>query len=172
MADGTKARPSRTKARTDEAADPDGEAGAGQARVSQISGATAQIVTEAGALLDEEMAAGIVAARRMQERFDSEHRLETGDFKEALQRFQSDGHALVDLLNDQATALRSDDNAELSSRLVSNVHDLVDLAVGLVTMGSEVANQLIETNLPKPAAAATPKRPPSRRTAASPKSSG
>jgi hypothetical protein len=125
-------------------------------RVGHISDATSQIITEAGALLDEEMALGIVTAKKMQDRFQKERRIDSADFNEALQRFQSDGHELVNLVDRQATALRSGENAELTSRLIGNVHDLLDLTVGLVGMGTEIANQLIEANLPSPGGA--PKR--------------
>lgn len=117
--------------------------------IGQISSATSQIIKEAGAVLDEEMAIGIVTAKNMQERFDNERRIDAGDFKEALQRFQNDGHELVGLVDQQIVELRSDENVELTNRLMSNVHNLLDLAVGLVGTGTEIANQLIERNLPK-----------------------
>lgn len=119
-------------------------------RINQISKASAQIVKEAAALLDEEMAAGMVAAKKMQQRFDKERRIDPADFKEALQRLQSDGHEVVNLLNDQIAELRSEENAAIMKRLTDNAHDLLDLAVGLVNMGAEIVNQLVETNLPKP----------------------
>jgi hypothetical protein len=115
----------------------------------QISSATSEIVKQAGAVLDEEMAIGIVTAKQMQDRFDQERRLDTGDFQEALQRFQNDGHELVNLVDQQVVELRSDENIDLTNRLISNVHNLLDLAVGLVSTGTEIANQLIERNLPK-----------------------
>lgn len=118
-------------------------------RINQISKASTQIVREAAALLDEEMAAGVVAAKKMQQRFDKERRLDPSDFNEALQRLQSDGHEVVNLLNDQIADLRSEENAAIMKRLTNNAHDLMDLAVGLVNMGAEIVNQLVETNLPK-----------------------
>jgi hypothetical protein len=124
----------------------------------QISSATSEIVKQAGAVLDEEMAIGIVTAKQMQDRFDQERRLDTADFNEALQRFQNDGHELVKLVDQQIVELRSDENVDLTNRLMSNVHNLLDLAVGLVSTGTEIANQLIERNLPKnPTAAEKPK---------------
>lgn len=118
-------------------------------RIGQISSATSQIVKDAGAVLDEEMAIGIVTAKRMQDRFDSERRIDREDFAEALRRFQSDGHDLVRLVDQQIVELRSDENVDLTNRLMSNVHNLLDLAVGLVGTGTEIANQLIERNLPR-----------------------
>ena len=118
-------------------------------RINQISKASAQIVKEAAALLDEEMAAGIVAAKKMQQRFQKDRRIDPSDFSEALQRFQSDGHEVVNLLNEQIAELRSEENAALMTRFTNNAHDLLDLVVGLVNMGAETANQVVEANLPK-----------------------
>jgi hypothetical protein len=129
--------------------------------IGQISSATSQIIKEAGAVLDEEMAIGIVTAKNMQERFDNERRIDSSDFKEALQRFQNDGHELVGLVDQQIVELRSDENVDLTNRLMANVHNLLDLAVGLVGTGTEIANQLIERNLPqRDAAAEESKTPP------------
>lgn len=118
-------------------------------RIAQISSATSQIVKEAGAVLDEEMAIGIVTAKKMQDRFDSERRVDSNDFKEALQRWQNDGHELVSLVDQQIVELRSDQNIDLTNRLLANFHNLLDLAVGLVGTGTDVANQLIERNFPR-----------------------
>ena len=57
---------------------------------------------------------------------------------------------MVNLLNDQVAQLRSDENAELITRLVNNSHDLLDVAVGIVNIGMEITNQLAQTNFPKP----------------------
>ncbi len=122
-------------------------AGTNSARVKQISKSSSQIVKDAAALLDEEVAAGIVAAKQMQQRFQKERRIDANDFKQALQKFQGDAHEVVTRLNDQLGELGSEDNAELVKRLVNNTHDVVDLAVEMVNMGAEIANQLVQSNL-------------------------
>ena len=121
----------------------------GDRRFKDIGTASSRIVTQAAALLDEEIAAGIVAAKQVQQRFQKERRIDPRDFREALQRFQRDGHEVVDLIDHQLAELRSKENAELTTRLLHNAHDLLDLAVGLVNMGAEIAGQLAHANLPK-----------------------
>ena len=108
-----------------------------------------QIVREAALLLDEEVAAGIVAAKKMQRRFQEERRIDSADFKDALGRFQNDAHEVVTMLNQQMSSLSSKENSEVATRLINNSHGLIDLLVGFVDTGVEVANQLIEKNLPK-----------------------
>lgn len=126
-----------------------GRAGNNRPHFKQISKASSQIVKDAAALLDEEIAAGILAARKMQQRFAKERRIDPTDFKEALHRFQSDAHEVVNLLNDQVAELRSEENAELVTRLIGNTHDLLDLVVGVVNMGAEIADELVQANMPK-----------------------
>src|SRR5882672_3552109 len=94
--------------------------GARSARLKQISKSSSQIVKDAAALLDEEIASGIVAAKQVQQRFRKERRINPGDFKDALTRFQGDAHDVVNLLNDQFAELRSDENAELADQLAKS----------------------------------------------------
>jgi hypothetical protein len=137
-----KQRPIKKKPRR--SAEEDGE------RFGKLGATTSQIVLDAAALLDEEMAAGILAAKRVQERFQKERRIESADFGEALQRFQSDAHDIVNTLKDQFTRLRSPENDQLIDRLLKNTHDLLDLAVGMVNTGAEIASQLAQSNLNRP----------------------
>jgi hypothetical protein len=115
-------------------------------RLRQISQSGSQIVKDAALLLDEEIAAGIVAAKQMQVRFSRERRIDPSDFKEVLQRFRSNGHEIVNLVNDRISELRSEENAEVVKQLLNNGHSLLDLVVELVSMGAKVADQLVQSN--------------------------
>lgn len=121
-----------------------------RARFEQINRSGSQIVRDAAALLDEEMASGIVAARNMQERMDKERRIDKADFSEALARLQGDAHQVLNLVSGQLGEARSADNSELISRFTRNMHDLLDVVVGVVSTSAEIAGQLAEKNLPKP----------------------
>jgi len=120
-----------------------------QAQFKRMGQSSSQIVRDAAMLLDDEIAAGIVAAKQMQKRFRKERRIDPGDFKGALQRFQGDAHAVVNMINDQLSQLRSEENAELTTRLTHNTHDLLDLGIELINMGAEIADELAQSNLPK-----------------------
>lgn len=119
------------------------------ARLKQISKSSSQIVKDAAGLLDEELASGIVAAKQVQQRFQKERRINPGDFKDALTRFQGDAHDVVNLLNDQFAEMRSDENAELVKRFTGNAHSLLDMVVELVNTSAEIADQLAKSNLQK-----------------------
>ena len=111
-------------------------------RLEDLSKGTAQIVKDAAALLDEELASGIVAARQVQRRFSKERRVDPQDFGDALQRFQANAHEVITLLNGRLDDMRSQENFDVVKKLVDRSHDLVDLAVELVNSSAEIATQL------------------------------
>jgi len=113
-------------------------------RFDRISNSASEIVKQAATLLDEEIAAGIVAAKQMQDRFQNERRIDPGDFRAALARFQNDAHQLVSLLDGQFAALRSEENAEIINRFTVNAHGLLDLVVEMVNTGAQVANEVVQ----------------------------
>lgn len=118
-------------------------------RFEQMSKSTSQIVKDAAALLDEELAAGVVAANQVQKRFRKEGRVDPADFSDALQRFQADAHEVITLLNDRLNDMRSDENFEVVKNLVNRSHDMVDLAVEMVNSSAEVATQLANSPIVK-----------------------
>ena len=119
----------------------------GTNRFERAGNAVSDIVREAASLLDAELAAGIVTAKRMQERFAKERRLDPADLKESLTRLQTDAHDIVAALDTQLTRMRSDENTELASRLTRHAHDLVDVLVNVVNMGAELAVEIADKNL-------------------------
>jgi hypothetical protein len=118
-------------------------------RFKQISRSSSQIVKDAAVLLDEEIAAGIVAAKQMQQRFQKERRIDPADFKSLVQKFQSDAHQVVNLFSDQIAELRSKENAELVDNLVRRAHDALDLATEVFVMGADMAAQAVQSRLRK-----------------------
>ncbi len=117
------------------------------ARLKDFGQSSSQIVKDAARLLDEEIASGIVAAKVVQQRFQKERRINPGDFKDTLTKFQSDAHEVVNQLNEQFSAMGSKESADLATRFTTNTHSLIDLFVELVNTGAEVADQLAQSNL-------------------------
>ena len=121
----------------------------GSAQIKQISKVSSQIVRDAAVLLDEEIAAGIVAAKQMQRRFQKERRIDPSDFREAILQFQEHAHEVVNQLNERVSDMGSQENQEIMRRLVSRGHDLLDLTVEVFNMGAELADQLVQSKVPK-----------------------
>ena len=117
------------------------------ARMRKLSKSSAQIVRDAAALLDEELAAGIVAAKQVQMQFRKDRRIDPGDFKKVLDKFQLDAHEVVGVLEEQFSGTQSKANSEFARRLLRNTHDVVDLVVEVVNMAAEIADHLARSNL-------------------------
>jgi hypothetical protein len=107
------------------------------------------IVRVAADLLDKEMAIGIKAAKAVQKRLHQERRIEAADFREALAKFHADGRDLINSLDHQLSGDLLNKNVTLAKSFVAKTNEMLDLAVGVVTTGAELANQLLQTNLTK-----------------------
>jgi hypothetical protein len=68
-----------------------------------LAGRTSRIVQQAASILEEELAAGIVAAREVEARFVDVPKVRGADAKEVMQRFRRDAHDVVDILIDMVT---------------------------------------------------------------------
>src|SRR5688572_10493642 len=96
-------------------------------QLKRISEGSSQIVKEAASLLDDELAAGILTAKQVQQRFQKERRVDTGDFKETVERLRTQAHEAVNQFNSKLSEASSKQNVELLQRLIDNSHDLLDL---------------------------------------------
>jgi hypothetical protein len=126
-----------------------GRTDTGGARLQHISKSSSQIVKDAAALLDEEMAAGILAAKQVQQRFRKEKRIDPSDFREALQKFQGHAHEVINQLNERLSETSAQENAELIGHFVTNTHDLLDLTVEMVNTSAEIADRLLQSDITK-----------------------
>jgi hypothetical protein len=127
-------------------------------RAAGVFGASAELVRSAAFVLDQEMAIGITAAQAVQQRVASEKRIDPADFRDAMQRFQSDAHDIVTSLEGQLAGSKLPQNIDLAKRFITRAGDMVDLAVGIVTTSAELANEFIHTNSIRKNAAPTRKR--------------
>lgn len=109
--------------------------------------ASGEIVRAAAHLLDQEMAVGIAAAKAMQQRLQKERRIDSADFNEAVQRLHTDARNLIKAVGHQIDGSRLTQNSELAKQFLAKTNDLLDLVVGVVITGAELANQMLQTNL-------------------------
>lgn len=72
-----------------------------------IAGRTSRIVHRAASILEEELAAGISAAREVEKRFIDVAKVRGADPEEVMQRFRRDAHDVVDILVDMISAATS-----------------------------------------------------------------
>jgi hypothetical protein len=82
-----------------------------------VAGKTSRIVQQAASILEEEIAAGVSAAKRVEERFVNVEKLRGGNQQEVMQRFRRDAHEVVDILIDMV-ALASNSISVLGERAI------------------------------------------------------
>ncbi len=61
---------------------------------------TANVIQKAASILEEEVAAGIIAAKKVEEHFVDTGKLRSGRPEEVMQRFRRDAHEVVDIVID------------------------------------------------------------------------
>lgn len=84
--------------------------------IPAISGrAATRVVREAAKVLEQELAAGIVAAKRVEERFIDVQQIRSRNPDEVMQRFRRDAHEVVDIVMDVLTVV-VDSAANLTDR--------------------------------------------------------
>ena len=136
----------RTKSSTGQPNADTGSTSAQSQRIKNASKSVTNIVKDAADILDEEVASGIIAARQVQDRFKKENRIDPKDFESALQKFNTDAHEVLTMVGKQIDELSSKENSEMTKRLMSRTHDVLDLAIEMVNTGAGLANELLQKN--------------------------
>ncbi len=72
--------------------------------VKGLAGKTSEVVQKAASILEEEISAGIVAAKKAEEKFLSVSELRSEDSNEVIQRFRKDAHEVIDIVLDLVNA--------------------------------------------------------------------
>ena len=68
---------------------------------------TSEIIQKASGILEEEIEAGITAARAMEKSIREEQKFESDEFADIIQRLRKDSHQIVDVVGNQVDQLRS-----------------------------------------------------------------
>lgn len=118
--------------------------------LASIGAGTADVILQAASVLQNELAAGLAAARRAEKRFREERRLDPADFEETLSRFRTSGHELVDTARSRFDGLKSQETDELVQRFLEDAHAALDTVMNLVDLAPELANRLLQSGQPKP----------------------
>lgn len=117
-----------------------------ESRLERMANATTNVIEDAAALLDEELAAGIVAAKRVQGRFAKEGRLSATDLRDALSKIQGDVHDVVRVLGRRSETMPSRSMRAVANRFTARTHDLLDVFVDFIGSGAEVIDRMSQSN--------------------------
>lgn len=98
-----------------------------------------RIVEQAASILEEEISAGIVAAKRVEERYVNVNSLRSGETEQVMQRFRNDAHEVLDIVLDLIN---------LSINAVSGMSERA-MNIRTATVAKENNNSKAEETLPE-----------------------
>ncbi|WBB56267.1 hypothetical protein [Verrucosispora sp. WMMD573] len=124
-------------------------------RFQKVAEETSETVTHAASVLEEELAAGIASARRLEEKLSADRRVDPEAFDELVTRVRTDGHALIDTVVAQLKT--SDDRrGEVIRRYTSDAHDVLDGVLNLARLVPDMTNGLVDRLTPEARQKPTP----------------
>ena len=112
-------------------------------RFDKVAEETSETVTHAASVLEEELAAGIASARRLEEKLSADRRVDPEAFDELVTRVRTDGHALIDTVVAQLK-MSDDRRGEVIRRYTSDAHEVLDGVLNLARLVPDVANGLVD----------------------------
>lgn len=110
----------------------------------EMGKSASQVIQEAAAILEEELAVGIVAAKKVTRRLADEQRIDSEDFAESLKRFRSLGAQLIETSRQRLDDLRLDSTHELMNRYLNDASGAFELFADLIEMSPKLANRVLE----------------------------
>lgn len=87
------------------------------ASIRALPASTSRIVEQAASILEEELAAGIVTAKRIEHKVMDVKKLRDQDSQETMQRFRRDAHEVIDILMDVVN-LATNSLGDLTQRVI------------------------------------------------------
>ncbi|MER7456637.1 hypothetical protein [Micromonospora sp. NPDC126480] len=112
-------------------------------RFDKVAEETSQTVNHAATVLEEELAAGMASARRLEEKLSADRRVDPEAFDELVARVRTDGHALIDTVVAQLKT-SDDQRGEVIRRYTSDAHDALETVLNLARLLPDVANGLAD----------------------------
>ncbi|MFI5836191.1 hypothetical protein ACIA5A_21205 [Micromonospora sp. NPDC051300] len=123
-------------------------------RFEKVAEETSETVTHAAGVLEEELAAGLAGARRLEEKLSESRRVDPEAFDELVARVRTDGHSLIDTVVGQLK-MADDQRGEVIRRYTSDAHDALDTVLNLARLAPDVANGLADRLAPPAPRSAT-----------------
>lgn len=111
-------------------------------RLRKLGGEASGVVRQAADVLEREVTAAAEGAQRAEKRLRAEGRVDTEDLAPVLERFRTDGHAILDVAGDRLDDLRSDETQDLLQRFAADAHTIFDTVVDLVELTPRLVDRL------------------------------
>jgi hypothetical protein len=91
--------------------------------------------------LEEEIAAGIVAAKQVESSLVNQTAFNHREFDAVLKRLGKDAHDIINLIGSRARESSSTDTVQLAKRFESDAHDVVEMVANLLSIAPELVRR-------------------------------
>lgn len=116
--------------------------------LKEFGASTSELIQKAASILDDEVAAGMVAAKQVETYVSEDGEFPAAEFDEIMQRLRTDAHEFVSIVSQQINELRSSEYDDLAGRFQRDAHDAVDIILNVMKLAPKLIDRLPETEKP------------------------
>jgi hypothetical protein len=114
----------------------------------EFGASTSDMIRKAAVILEEEVAAGILAAKEVERGMRENGDVRSEAFDDIMVRLRRDAHDIVNIIGEQADQMRSEEFDELSKRFQKDAHEVVDVLLNVVSNAPAIINRFLKnTNI-------------------------
>jgi hypothetical protein len=111
----------------------------------EFGASTSDIIQKAAVILEEEVAAGIMAAKEVERSMRENGDVRSEAFDDVMVRLRRDAHVIVNIIGEQVDQVRSEEFDELSQRFQKDAHEVVDLFLNVVGNAPGIIDRLLQS---------------------------
>lgn len=110
----------------------------------EFGASTSDMIQKAAVILEEEVAAGLLAAKEVERSMRETGDVRSDSFDDIVVRLRQDAHDVVNIIGEQVDQLRAEEFDELSHRFQRDAHEAVDVLLNVVTNAPNIINRFLQ----------------------------
>ena len=114
--------------------------------LKQFGESSSDMIQKAALILEEEVAAGIVAAKEIERSMREEGDVRSAEFDDIVQRMRRDAHDVVDIIGTQVNQFRSSEFDDLANRFQKDAHEAVDLFINVLNVAPDIITRAVQNS--------------------------
>jgi hypothetical protein len=116
--------------------------------LKELGASTSEMIQKAASVLEEEVAAGMVAAQEVERYAREDGEFPAEEFNEIMERLRTDVHEFVSIVSKQVNEFRSRDYDDLAVRFEKDAHGAADVILNLMNLAPELVDRMLKTEEP------------------------
>ncbi len=116
--------------------------------LKELGASTSDMIRKAASVLEDEVAAGIVAAAEVERYVREEGEFPAAQFDEIMERLRQDVHEFVSIISAQVKEFRSSEYDGLTERFDKDAHGAADILLNVMKAAPELVDRFLGTEKP------------------------